>query len=333
VSIAGGGPAAGWYADPADASQERWWDGTQWSATTRPLVQAPVAQPPYSAPSYPPPSYQAQTYTAPTYSPTTATGQFGGAQSYSTPNTGSFAAITAYSPTTQTGQSGYSGQGQYSQAVASADTPSTGGGWSFSGDAFNTNTSWNQSTTQTDEAPSNAIAVVGFVLALLGGGLLSLILSIFGLRKARDFAAAGMWPRGRALAKWGIGLSIWTMVLSAGFLVFWGYLFTANPALLNQLTQSYSQDFQTTDGTGEFTTDTDTSVADPNEPSGPSDAGSVASTVSDQMTELNGVTPTSVQCTQQGTGPNGTEYLCAIAMPDGSLITTTYTDGTTVTSP
>jgi hypothetical protein len=327
VSIAGGGPAAGWYADPADASQERWWDGTQWSATTRPLVQAPVAQPPYSAPSYPPPSYQAQTYTAPTYSPTTDTGQgqFGGAQGYSAPNTGSFAAITSYSPTAQTAQSGYSGIGQYSQPAAATEPPAIGSSWSYSGDGFPSSTSWNQPTSHKAEPPSNAIAVVGFVLSLLGAGLLSLILSIIGLRKARNFAAAGMWPRGRALAKWGIGLSIVSMVLSGAVLVFWAYVFTSNPSLLNQLTQSYSQDFQPTDGTDGFTTDTSTGEQ--------GDAGSVASTLSDQYAELNGVTPTSVQCTQQGTGPNGDEYLCDIALPDGSLITTSYTDGTTATSP
>jgi hypothetical protein len=28
------GPPAGWYADPADPSSQRWWDGQQWTATT-----------------------------------------------------------------------------------------------------------------------------------------------------------------------------------------------------------------------------------------------------------------------------------------------------------
>lgn len=34
---------AGWYPDPADDSQARWWDGGQWTATTRP--RHPVAPP------------------------------------------------------------------------------------------------------------------------------------------------------------------------------------------------------------------------------------------------------------------------------------------------
>src|SRR5256885_6309468 len=32
VDPSGGAPVAGWYADPYDANQSRWWDGTQWSA-------------------------------------------------------------------------------------------------------------------------------------------------------------------------------------------------------------------------------------------------------------------------------------------------------------
>jgi hypothetical protein len=35
-------PAAGWYADPAGGQSERFWDGVQWSDSTRPL---PSSQP------------------------------------------------------------------------------------------------------------------------------------------------------------------------------------------------------------------------------------------------------------------------------------------------
>jgi hypothetical protein len=28
-------PAAGWYPDPADPNQQRWWDGLEWTDTTR----------------------------------------------------------------------------------------------------------------------------------------------------------------------------------------------------------------------------------------------------------------------------------------------------------
>ena len=40
-------PSAGWYADPQDAAQLRWWDGARWSEHTAPVPQpaavAPVA--------------------------------------------------------------------------------------------------------------------------------------------------------------------------------------------------------------------------------------------------------------------------------------------------
>jgi hypothetical protein len=371
VSIAGGGPAAGWYADPADASQERWWDGTQWSATTRPLVQTPPTPPPYAAPSFAPPAYEAPTYsaptytaptytaptytaptyTAPTYSPTASQGQIGGghvggAQNYGSPSNavepyspaGSYAAIGAYTPTGQTGSSAYGGQNQFGSVGSSLATQSSGDGWSYSGETYTGNTAWGQGSTQTPEPTGNGLAVTGFVLSLLGFGLISLIISILGLRKARGFAAAGMWPRGRGLAKWGIGLSIWTMLVGTAVLAFWLYL-AANPQMLMNITESYLKDFQTTQTTPSGVTDGTGTTIDVNDGTGtpatdPTDVATIASHVSDQYTELNGVTPTSVQCTVQSlSGPNGPEYLCAIATPDGSVITMTYSEAVSATSP
>ncbi len=47
-------PSAGWYADPQDAAQLRWWDGAQWSDHTAPVPQpaavAPVAVPVLAGP-------------------------------------------------------------------------------------------------------------------------------------------------------------------------------------------------------------------------------------------------------------------------------------------
>lgn len=40
----------GWYPDPADPSSHRWWDGSSWSAQTRPVAQA-------AYPSMPPAAY------------------------------------------------------------------------------------------------------------------------------------------------------------------------------------------------------------------------------------------------------------------------------------
>ena len=44
---------AGWYADPHDANQQRWWDGTAWSVTTR---VTPAPQPVHAATAPPPPA-------------------------------------------------------------------------------------------------------------------------------------------------------------------------------------------------------------------------------------------------------------------------------------
>jgi hypothetical protein len=48
-------PIAGWYADPSDAAQLRWWDGTRWTDDTR--AQVPhTAPPPPGATATPPPT-------------------------------------------------------------------------------------------------------------------------------------------------------------------------------------------------------------------------------------------------------------------------------------
>jgi uncharacterized membrane protein YhaH (DUF805 family) len=38
-------PAAGWYPDPSDARQRRWWDGISWSNQTSPVPATPGAPP------------------------------------------------------------------------------------------------------------------------------------------------------------------------------------------------------------------------------------------------------------------------------------------------
>lgn len=44
-----GAPPAGWYNDPSNPNQQRWWDGSQWSASTRPLTDGPNPTVPPSA--------------------------------------------------------------------------------------------------------------------------------------------------------------------------------------------------------------------------------------------------------------------------------------------
>lgn len=41
-------PAAGWYTDPRDPLQRRWWDGSQWTGHVRPVVANPVRFQPVS---------------------------------------------------------------------------------------------------------------------------------------------------------------------------------------------------------------------------------------------------------------------------------------------
>lgn len=49
-----GSPPAGWYNDPSAPDQQRWWDGTQWGSSIRPLDDRP---PPPPAPmTMPPPA-------------------------------------------------------------------------------------------------------------------------------------------------------------------------------------------------------------------------------------------------------------------------------------
>ena len=44
---------AGWYPDPGNTQQQRWWDSVQWGPQTRPLFQAPPPPPPPPGMPYP----------------------------------------------------------------------------------------------------------------------------------------------------------------------------------------------------------------------------------------------------------------------------------------
>jgi uncharacterized RDD family membrane protein YckC len=77
--MSGAGIPPGWYPDPANASQQRYWDGVAWTDATAPA--APVqgyGAPTYGAPTYGAPGYGAPGYGTPGY----------GAPGYGTPGYG-----------------------------------------------------------------------------------------------------------------------------------------------------------------------------------------------------------------------------------------------------
>lgn len=61
-------PPAGWYPDPLDGGQDRWWTGEGWSEHVQQRV--PVAPPGFAQPAYPPPTTEAyvpMSYSAPQF--------------------------------------------------------------------------------------------------------------------------------------------------------------------------------------------------------------------------------------------------------------------------
>lgn len=67
--MSGASTPAGWYPDPQNPSQQRYWDGTAWSEATQPFPTAPPAPPTgaYGAPGYGAPGYGTSGYGAPGY--------------------------------------------------------------------------------------------------------------------------------------------------------------------------------------------------------------------------------------------------------------------------
>jgi hypothetical protein len=68
---------AGWYADPADPAQYRWFDGSSWTAHVQPAPVAATSQPAQSGQvqaAYRQPTYAQQTYSQPAYAQQQAAG-------------------------------------------------------------------------------------------------------------------------------------------------------------------------------------------------------------------------------------------------------------------
>ncbi len=111
---------SGWYADPLDSSQERYWDGWQWSRNTR--VREGGAAPEPAAPSQPQPSYpyppQPGYPPAPGYPPQAGY-----------PPQNNYPPQPGYPPQGYPGYPGQQPQGRPGQAVFTADGVRLAGWW------------------------------------------------------------------------------------------------------------------------------------------------------------------------------------------------------------
>jgi hypothetical protein len=227
VSTVGGNPAPGWYPNPANGAEERWWDGVQWSTTVRPVAPA-APQPAYAGTEYP-----QQTYAAPGYgTPSAADPVYGTPAIAAAPAPGSpfdFSTPRALEATTP--EPAYGAGQQYI-------SPNTGGFGAAQGGALGgaDDYSWASTTTITKDnwyekeamysasKPTNPAATVGFILGVLGFGIIAIIVSAFGRSKATRLFNEGQQPVGRTLARWGTAFGILQVILIGSLLAI-GYNF------------------------------------------------------------------------------------------------------------
>ncbi|WP_051191854.1 DUF805 domain-containing protein [Microbacterium luticocti] len=105
-------PPAGWYPDPQDSGQERWWNGVGWSTQTRPAapVTAGTAAPTAAQPTWPQTSPGAAAGTSPGAAgtqhpgvtassyPGATGGTYPGAAAGTYPGAGAYPGYAAYAP-------------------------------------------------------------------------------------------------------------------------------------------------------------------------------------------------------------------------------------------
>ena len=200
-----GVPAAGWYTDPADPRQERWWGGVEWTHDVRPLT-AVAAMP---APQ-----------------PALANVPGGGINP--------FAAIDAQEASQNAGMSGGSFGAPATSTFSSFNSASSFDTGSFAagstgGTPGAVSASWYDPSRRAMQGPppTNGLATAGLILSIVGANVLGIILSVFALRKAREFEADGELPVGRKRAKWGLGLGITSVILSILSTLAWIFVFQA----------------------------------------------------------------------------------------------------------
>jgi hypothetical protein len=187
-------PQAGWYADPENAAGERWWNGSGWSDHKRDATSA------VPTPETPAPEPPAAVTPAPV-----ETGFSFGSPAPADPRPDPYAA-----PPAVRAQPYYSAPASYAPAPYGAAAP---------------------------RSNTNGLAIAGLAVSAAGwlvlGGLAAIagiILSGFGLARARQLEAAGQPNSGRGIAMAGIIVGIAVLVIGivlvvvyVAFLMSYGY--------------------------------------------------------------------------------------------------------------
>lgn len=168
-------PVAGWYSDPADPSQERWWDAVQWSHTVRPRSTPAAAVPPAPQVAVPPVAVPA-------------------------------AVAPAQPPLIDVPGGGINPFAEM-DALESRQAAAVGASFAASPSPV---PNWNSAVgrPQYGPPPTNGSAIAGLTLSLLGLFGLGIIFSIRGLLHAAKLARWGDAPVGRKRAAWGLGIGI-----------------------------------------------------------------------------------------------------------------------------
>jgi hypothetical protein len=284
-------PSAGWYPDPSDPGQERWWGGVEWTHNVRPFAVAPAAQPaladvpggginPFAAIDAQESRTASSMFSDPFSAQSSAQSPFGSLDS----------------GTIATSQNPFGAPGAQNSFGASAS-------WSDTG----------QRTGMRDD-PRNTAATAGLVLSLVGVNVLGIIFSILGLRRARDFENDGDLPVGRKRSRWGLGLGIASFIISVAIILAYVFAYQTIYEFILQQTISSMQTQQPGSEQSDDQTSSENAEAlpvllDDGSPAVWSRA-MVEQLIIDALTQVDGTAPESVRCPDEVEMVVGESYLC-----------------------
>ena len=352
-------PAAGWYTDPGDPRQERWWGGVDWTSHTRPpQAAAPAAAPAFTpapvvaaAPGFPPaPTPGFAPAPAPAFPPAPAPG-FASAPpaGFAPAPAPGFATAPAPAPALADVPGGginpFAGRLPESVGIGSGSTGPAYSSGANDFSAFNAvgtspfttppvaspaPSAWNQSGSQLSGArASNGVATVGLILSLVGLNIFGIIFSAIGLKKARQFEFAGEGAVGRTRSRWGMGLGVTSLILSLGLTA--AYVLAAPQIIAFYLEQT---------GASSSIIETDDALGDPDITGvndGTYDRATYEQSIFASYLEDDYPTPDSVTCPDAGSTAAGSTIVCTIVTGELTETWTTqyFEDGgysTSVTS-